>query len=244
MKTETSIDELWDSALLGQAVFRPDQAASLPGAARRYLEHAIAPGTPLASAVRLQMHGEIKLRRWLPFTADQIIRSDREMIWRASVPMHGMPIRGSDRLVKGEGSMRWKLLGIIPIVTASGADITRSAAGRIAAESVWLPSMLCRNDVTWSEPANASFMVHDERVELELVVDDRGALESVTLRRWGNPEGGEFRYADFGAFVEEEKKFSGYTIPSRLPVGWHVGTDRFESEGEFFRVTIDDARYR
>ncbi len=44
MKTETSIDELWDSALLGQAVFRPDQAASLPGAARRYLEHAIAPG--------------------------------------------------------------------------------------------------------------------------------------------------------------------------------------------------------
>jgi len=235
MRNETSIDELWDSAPPDQDVFRLGQIAGLPEAAGRYLEHAIAPGTPLASAVRLRMHGEIKLRRWVPFTADQVIRSDHQMIWRASVRMHGMPVRGSDRLVNGEGAMRWKLFGMIPIA----ADRVMSGP----AESIWLPSMLCRDDVKWSDPAKASLVVHGERVDLELMADNRGALESIKLRRWGNPEGGEFRYADFGGFVEEEKKFSDYTIPSRLRVGWHLGTDRFGSEREFFRLTIDDATF-
>jgi NAD(P)-dependent dehydrogenase (short-subunit alcohol dehydrogenase family) len=49
-----------------------------------------------------------------------------------------------------EGAMRWKLLGIIPIMTASGTETTRSAAGRVMAESVWLPSSLCRDDVAWT----------------------------------------------------------------------------------------------
>ncbi len=49
---------------------------------------------------------------------------------------------------------------------------------------------------------------------------------------------------DFGGVAEEERRFGGYTIPTRLRVGWYVGTDRFEPAGEFFRVTIDDAAYR
>jgi hypothetical protein len=48
----------------------------------------------------------------------------------------------------------------------------------------------------------------------------------------------------FGGLVEEEASFAGYTIPSRLRVGWYFGTDRFEPDGEFFRVTVDEARYR
>lgn len=59
-----------------------------------------------------------------------------------------------------------------------------------------------------------------------------------------NPGGGPFRYVPFGAVVEEDRRFGDYTIPSRLRVGWYIGTDRFEREGEFFRVTVDDAAYR
>jgi len=64
------------------------------------------------------------------------------------------------------------------------------------------------------------------------------------MPRWGNPDGGEFHYSRCGGFVEEEGTFAGYTIPTRMRVGWHFGTDGFEQEGEFFRVTIDDAIYR
>ncbi len=118
------------------------------------------------------MHGEIKLKRWLPFTAEQVIRSDSQMMWKATVRRNGIPIRGFDRLVGGEGAMQWKVLGIVPVMTTSGPDITRSTVGRLEAESVWLPSAL------------------------------------------------------------------------RLRVGWHATKGGFESDGEFFRVVIDDAVYR
>jgi len=248
MTKELSVDELWDSAPSGERTLRAADLSRLPGAARRYLEHAIASGTQLARAVRLRMHGEIKLQRWLPFTAEQVIVWERGFIWSATVRMFGMPIRGSDRLVDGEGAMRWRLLGIIPVMTAAGPDITRSAAGRVAAEAVWLPSVLCSDDVSWTVPDSshlrARFEAHGEMVELGLFFDQKGRLETIKLPRWGNPEGAEFHYADFGAMAEEEHTFDGYTIPTRLRVGWHLGSDRFESEGEFFRATIDDATYR
>lgn len=66
----------------------------------------------------------------------------------------------------------------------------------------------------------------------------------MALARWGNPDGGRFRSLPFGAVVEDEATFGGYTILTRMRVGWHIATDRFEPEGEFFRVTVDDASYR
>jgi hypothetical protein len=41
-----------------------------------------------------------------------------------------------------------------------------------------------------------------------------------------------------------EKAFDGITIPSTLRIGWYFGSDRFETEREFFRVTIDHAEFR
>ncbi len=111
-----SLDGLWTSVSPGKRVFRPGQLPGLPDAAWHYLRHAIAPGAPLTSAVRLRMHGEIKLRRWLPFIAEQVIHWGHG-IWNATARMNGMLIRGFDRLVNGEGAMRWKLLGMIPVMT-------------------------------------------------------------------------------------------------------------------------------
>lgn len=64
------------------------------------------------------------------------------------------------------------------------------------------------------------------------------------MPHWGNPGGAEFGYEDFGGVVVEEGTFGDYTIPTRLRIGWYFGTDRFEPEGEFFRVTVDEATYR
>lgn len=211
-------------------------------------EHAIAPKTKLASAVRLRMHGELKLRGWLPFTAEQVICRKRGLIWRAAVRMNGLPIWGSDRLVDGAGAMRWKLLGLFPVMTASGPDITRSAVGRMQGELMWLPSVFCQSDVSWTAldafRARASLTLQGESTELIGGMNERGRLENIKLMRWGNPSGAEYHYAKRGGVLEEEGTFSGYTIPTRLCGGWYFGTERFESEGEFFRATIDSAMYR
>jgi hypothetical protein len=36
----------------------------------------------------------------------------------------------------------------------------------------------------------------------------------------------------------------GFTIPTRLRIGWYFGTSLFEADGEFFRVTVDRAAYK
>jgi hypothetical protein len=245
---QPSLDDLWESAPPSERSFDPALFRPLPGAVQRYLGHAIAAGAPLASAVRLRMQGEIKLKGWYPFSAEQVIRWDRGMIWRAAVQLHRLSLRGGDRFLDGQGAMQWKLLGIVPVINASGPDITRSAAGRVNIESLWLPSVLCSEDVSWTvleqSHLHAHFRAHGETAEIDYTMDDRGRLQSVNMPRWGNPEGAEFHYANCGGWVEEERTFGGYTIPSHLRVGWYFGSERFESEGEFFRVTIDEAAYR
>jgi len=241
------LQELWASAPSLAGSFDPSCVANVAEPARRYLEHAIAPGTRIASAVRLRMRGEINLGRWLPFRAEQVIHAERGFIWTASVPLLGIPfIRGFDRLLDGAGEMRWKLLGIVPLITASGPDITRSATGRFAIESFWLPSLLIRGDVRWTSTharhAIAAFGREQEPVEFE--VDDHGRPHSVRMRRWSNPGGGSFGLVDFGGVLESEATFDGYTIPTRVRAGWYFLTPRFESEGEFFRATINDATFR
>jgi len=147
--------------------------------------------------------------------------------------------------------MRWRMLGLLPLVHAGGADIARSATGRLNLESLWLPSALCGNDVEWSEDTtkagsprpHARFAAHGETAELTFDLDANGRLRSVVAPRWGNPGGGAFGYFPFGAAVEAESEFDGWTIPSRLRAGWHFGSERF-TEGEFFRVSIDAAAFR
>jgi hypothetical protein len=247
MSKNRSLEGIWSSVEPGARVFDPDALGPLSESARRYLEHAIAPGTPLASAVCLEMVGEIKLKKWVPFEAEQVIAWDRGFVWRATARVGLARIQGFDRLVDGRGEMRWKLIGIVPVMTAKGPDIDRSAAGRLAAESVWLPSVLASDDVEWDGERPASARIEHgggEAVDVHLDVDASGRLDAVSLKRWGEVDpGAGFAYHDFGGVAEEERTFGGYTIPTRLRVGWHVGSDRFAPEGEFFRCRIKTAEF-
>jgi len=92
--------------------------------------------------------------------------------------------------------------------------------------------------------AHACFAVRGEKTELALTVNEDGRLEQIQYQRWGNPGNGDSRSDSFGGFAEREATFGGYTIPTCLRVGWQFGTERFESEGKFFRVTIDEALLR
>lgn len=245
---QVSLNELWNSAPTSDRPFNSQLLTELPAAARRYLERAIAPGTLLASAVRLWMHGNIKLgQKWYPFSGEEVICWNRGMIWRATTWMQGLPIWGSDYVVDGVGSARWKLLGLFPVMQASGQDVSRSGLGRMQGEAVWLPAVFCHPDVTWTalngSEVQANFVTLEQPVQLTLSLDEQGLLTQAKFDRWGNPDGGEYHYEAFGVRVQESGTFGGYTIPTQIQAGWFFGSDRFESEGEFFRCTIDNAIY-
>jgi hypothetical protein len=248
LSAKLTVDEFWNAAQHSEGLFDPDSLVDLPEPVFRYLNHAIAPDTSLAYAVRLQMRGEIKLREWAPFQAEQVIISERGMIWSAKTRVNGLPVSGSDRLIDGEGSMRWRLFGILPVMSASGSDITRSASGRLQGEFVWLPSVFTRPEVEWAAPdkelITAKIAVAGNIESMTILLDENGSPKELSLPRWGNPDGGAFSSHTFGAVFEEEQSFGGFTIPTKLQVGWHFGSDRFETEGKFFRCTVDDVTYR
>lgn len=229
--------------------FDPASTDGLPAAARRLLLHAIEPGAPLYQAIRLRMRGEIKLGRWRPFEAEQVIRWGRGMVWRAKAKLGPLSIKGQDALVDGVGQMRWRLAGIIPVMSADGPDVTRSAAGRLELEATLLPSVLLDDDVRWQpsdDPRVAQALVHvpgDDGL-VTLAVDDDGRLVSAHAMRWGNPEGHEHHAVPFGVLLAGELRTHGYAIPAEIRAGWWFGTPRFESEGEFFRAEILDAALR
>ena len=143
--------------------------------------------------------------------------------------------------------MRWKLLGIVPIVNESGEDVSRSAVERMLLEAVWLPSALLGSGVTWEEKSNGNLLVgtmlRGRYENFELSLDGNGGIRSVSTLRWGNPEDRGYGALQFGGVVEDESTFGGFKVPSKLRIGWYFGTGRFEPEGEFFRCIIDDAVY-
>ena len=242
----------WQSLALSSAgdKFVPEMVAALPEPARRYLLHAIQPGARLASSVEVEMRGEIRLspqKGWMPMSARQILAAPGGFVWKASI---GGLLRftGSDHYANRQGRMIWHLWGVIPVVVAAGEDITRSARGRMAAELVWLPSMLLpERGARWTavdeNTAQATVNIDGESFTLTITVARDGAVTEVMLDRWGNQdtEGGRYATIPFAVTISGEARFGGYTLPTRLTAGWWANTDRYRP---FFRAEVTTARHR
>ena len=218
---------------------------ALPEPARRWLRHATEPDSAAPSVALLEMTGWIKVGRWLPFTAVQVLTREA-YLWVARAGRL-VSVSGFDRFTDGEGEMRWSLAGRLPLLRAGGRDVTRSSAARLAIEStIWLPT--ASGTVRWRagddpDVAIATRYVAGEEHAVELRVDADGRPRSVTMQRWGNPKGKTFGFHPFGGLLDGEATFAGFTIPDRVRVGYWPGEQRWTT-GEFFRSRITRAAFR
>lgn len=219
----------------------------LPPPAQRWLTHAIAPGAPLATRLEATMRGQIRVGRWLGLEAQWLLAPPEGFVWAATARLSLLSITGFDRLAHDSGEMRWRLFGRVPFLAATGPDVTRSAAGRLAAEFVFVPPAGLASFVTW-EPVDerravAVVTIGESVHRVTLTVAPSGALESVTLPRWGNPDNGPHREHLFTALFDSESRFEAYVVPTSVRAGWWQCPDRCASE-EFLRFDIAEARYR
>ena len=244
-----TVAEDWQALASGAeapAAFSAGMASDLPEPVRRWLTHAVAEGTPLARAVELRMHGEIFLGRWSPFTGVQRLSVTGGFVWAATARLLGLPIRGFDRWTRGSGEMRWRLFGIVPVASAAGADVTRSAAGRHAGELlVALPTAALSPQVRWrpvdGDRAAADVHVGGTPHEVTVTVGADGALAELGMRRWGPLDRKAFGEQPFGATFDGELAAGGVRVPARVTAGYGYGTDAWEA-GQFIRWTVDDLR--
>ena len=251
-RDDGKVDTIWRSleATPTHQVFTEDMVSDLPAPARRYLLHSIRPGTLLASSVSLEMRGTMRLKPeqdWMPMKARQILAPPKGFVWRAEVGDGLMRFSGGDHYANGNGRVRFWLWGVIPLVRQEGPDVSRAALGRLVCETIWMPSsLLPQRGVKWEalddESARATMNVGEETVALTLFVEPDGRLGEIRILRWGNQtENGAFGYIPFGGQIQEERAFGGYTIPSKVSVGWSLGTERYF---EFFRAQIEDIIFR
>ncbi|HWN71765.1 MAG TPA: DUF6544 family protein [Haliangium sp.] len=229
-----------------QIVGRPARY-SLPGAARRYLAHAVTSHAPSTHAVELALHGEIKHRgRWLPFQASEWLDPASGFEWRGIVRWGPMRIQSCDRLLGGRSETRWSAFQHVSLVSDQGPHLARHHAGRAALEALWVPTWLASPAVTWTEnpdgTVRARWRVGREGVAIDLVLDPGGRPRSARMLRWGNPDGQGWRPVPFGARFDAERTVAGVRVPARMTAGWWFGDERFEREGICLRVTLDDLK--
>jgi hypothetical protein len=249
-------EEAWEQVASGarepEAVFAPAMVAGLPEIAQRYFTHAIAPGTPLRTTVRLKMRGSFLLGdadsfQTYSMEARQILHPPFEFVWIPEMRSGVMRISGADALVQGAAWTRFWLLGLVPLANArTSPDLVRSATFRSTMEGVWAPaSLLPQNGVRWEQVSASRARVRIQRVDpeivLDLVIGTHGELLEIVGQRWSNANPQQtFRLQSFGGSIQKERRFGGFTIPSRLKVGNHYGTDDYLP---FFQAEIVSADY-
>jgi hypothetical protein len=238
----------------GGGRFDAASIADLRVSARRYLEHAIAPGTVLDGSVELEMEGRIGLSpgaEKTPFRARQLLAVPGGLIWQAEVGRGLCKVTGSDSYGDRVGEMLWFLWQAIPVVRGSGPDVTLSAAGRVAVEAaLLLPSALHPSfGACWEAGDDRVATVHLKVGELDLSptlhVDPNRRLLRIEMMRWepsgpsGAPE--EVRWVVEGFDETAEAIFGGYTLPTTVRVTKNAGTPQVDT---FFEARILSAKYQ
>jgi hypothetical protein len=222
------------------------EAAALTGLdepVRRYLAHAISDGAVAPAGVRLNMTGRINVGRWLSFTAEQEFRG-HAFRWSARAGLgRWKPVEVVDSYGDGTGSTEGKLFGRLRFMHANDENTARAAAGRAAAESIWVPGVLLPGaGVCWRIESDELIVVRldvaPEQPELTIRIGATGVVRSVRLLRWGNAGQKHFSYIPFGGEIHAERRFGDLILPSEVSVGWWWGTPRYEP---FFEATILDA---
>nr|KEP22842.1 hypothetical protein DA06_15470 [Georgenia sp. SUBG003] len=148
---------------------------------------------------------------------------------------------GVDRLHGETAEMTHRLLGVVPVVRASGADLVRSAAARAASEICWSPATALDPSVRWREISGTEVValvpVGGEVHECTLRTASDGAMREGTTRRWAQLGGGPWQWHTFGARTLAEGTFGGFTVPTRIVAGYG---DDYAGDGAFIRLAVDD----
>jgi len=232
-------------------VFRTELVEDLPDPARRFLSHAIKPGTPLAGGAEIVLEGSMRQSPDTPrmsIRAEEILVPGRGFLWDARARRGPVTVRVVDHYLGGEGAVEIALFGFIPLGRESGPDIARSSRGRLAAESIWAPTALLPGPgVRWEpvddEHARVVLTVEGEETALTLTIDDTGRCREVTMQRWGDAGVESFQSLPYGFAIEEEVSSEGITVGRLFTGGWFYGTDRYDPENAS-TFTVVEIRFR
>jgi hypothetical protein len=238
-------------ALLQQAeqeqsdFLREDQMRTLPAPIQRYLAYAQVVGKEPVRTVHLKQIGDMRQQpgeKWIPLVAEQYFTTTpHAFLWHGTMrPFPFFWMTGTDRFSGGHGTMRIKLLSMIPMPLARGPKMDQGELQRYLGEIIWFPTAWLSNDIAWQaiDDHSAQATLHEPGITGSIVlhVNEQGQLTLVTAQRHMGKEG---ILTPWSIQLDEYREVGGMLIPTVFEVTWHPATGDFT----WFRGQIIEIEY-
>lgn len=216
--------------------------ASLPPAARRWLDRALPKDRALSTNIHIEQRGEMEIRgRWTPFEATGHYQaSPFSFDWRAKLQaLPGVWILAEDGHHAGQGWGRARLWGRISLGQRTGPEVYASQLVRHLGELPLLPAFaLAIPSQKWSTAGDRNFEVRasagDQEVMVRFTIDGQGnILRAYSPARPYDVPGG-FAVAPWQIVYDEHRDFAG----ARLPATAVATFDKAEGPWEYFRANL------
>ena len=217
--------------------------AHLPGPVGRYLLAAGVLGQPRVRNMRARMRGRIRSgpdAPWMPFTAEQHNFFDEpSRLFYMDASRLGIPIQGLHRYAGSSASMRIKAAALVPVVTASGPEMTQAETVTMFNDMcLFAPATLIDPSIRWEGEqgmvVRAAFTHAGHTIRANLAFDDTGHLTNF----WSDDRrivsaGGETRPARWSTPIGRYQPFGPVRLGSVGEGRWH------EPAGEYAYIELE-----
>lgn len=226
-----------------------EELTDLPAPVRAYFAEVLMEGQSAIRTVRLHQHGEFRLgdadAPWRALTATQYFSTQPPgFVWDATIEvLPWLPARVIDLYKRGNGILRARLLGVVPVASAGpNQELNEGELVRYLAEAVWFPTaLLPLQGVLWEaiDDRSARATLEHEGVTASLVFhfDDRNRITHATTDRYRQEDD---VYASWTGYFRDYDDRDGILVPTEAEVEWNLPN----GDLPYWRATIDDITYR
>jgi hypothetical protein len=186
----------------------------------------------------------------MPITGQQVNRygSEPSRLFHIVASMRGVPTDVFHEFIGADATMRAKVLSMIPIVNASGAEMTRSETVTILNDMCLLaPAALIDAAIEWdaldARTARATFRRLDQTITATLSFDEAGMLADFSSddRSRSSKDGSSFTRQQWTTPVLKYRSIQGRQVCASGEGRWHP--DPPDVEFAYLEFGLDDIRY-
>jgi hypothetical protein len=219
------------------------ELAHLPEPAQRYLRYTGILGQARIQTVRLKQAGSFRMQpnqAWMPLVAEQYYTvNPPAFLWFGTIkPWPLLSISAIDQFSNGHGSLLVKLLSLVTLTNAQGAEVDQGELLRYLGEMIWFPTGWLSDYIQWQaidhQSAQVTLTDHGLTVSAILHFNADGQMIKFTSDR---PYEG--RLEKWTALCSEYKQINGLQIPTKAEVMWNLRSGDFS----YFRGEIVEIAY-
>ncbi len=234
-------------------VVTDDDLAHLPDPVATFLRATGAVGSPRISNFHTTVSGRIRGgsdQPWMPFAGEQANRygSAPSRLFHIVASMRGLPTDVYHEFTGTDATMRVKVLSVVPIVNASGPEMTRSETVTIFNDMcVLAPAALIEASIDWDtlddRTVRGTFTRLGETVAATLVFGDDGLLvDFVSDDRYrSTSDGSTFERQRWSTPLSDYRPMDGRLVCTHGEGRWHPRPP--ESDFAYLEFELENIRY-